>query len=267
MKKKRPIALPNFKNPPVVEVAMGVQFDDINALKAPHLWKLWESLGKNEFPKLEEAPTLGKLGRDAGASITLMNANGLLPLPRYWFIHKNEDSLIQFQRDRFIYNWRKKKNEYPRYGVVVKNFYKYYEKFETTLSSLKIHKPNIEMLELSYVNMVPLDELGQGLEKIGNLLNDVEWEGKKILPAPKAMNLSWSFDIEEIQSQMTISVTTVQKIDDGTQALRLELRVRGKAPGVKLKDCKKWFDTSRGYIVKSFVEITSTTMHKKWGLS
>jgi hypothetical protein len=47
------------------------------------------------------------------------------PLPRSWFRSADGHGLIQLQRDRFVYNWKRETPEdgpYPSYDVVVVEF-------------------------------------------------------------------------------------------------------------------------------------------------
>jgi hypothetical protein len=50
----RPIDLPDFTNPPVTEVVLGVQFNSIERFLAPHVGLFWQRLVP-EFPDVEEA--------------------------------------------------------------------------------------------------------------------------------------------------------------------------------------------------------------------
>ena len=58
--------LPSYENPPVVEVALSVQFEGPQTLRTPELGLFWQGL-RDRFPKLEEHPPLdsviGQFGR------------------------------------------------------------------------------------------------------------------------------------------------------------------------------------------------------------
>ena len=110
--KKIKAKTPKYENPPLAEVVFGLQFSDLTTFSAPYIGDLWTALGRKNFTSTSEQYPILKLDK------TGMINSLLLPqdLKRYWFIHKDEESLVQFQRDRFIYNWRKKpKSEYPHY--------------------------------------------------------------------------------------------------------------------------------------------------------
>jgi len=259
------IELPQYENPPLIEVVVGAQFESIKSYQAPYLWKLWESLGKDDFPTIEAVENLSQL--DLSPRVYFSTEP---EMPRHWFIHKDDTSLVQFQRDRFLFNWRKGKNDsatYPRYPDVIQNFYKYFDALKTSLecSEISIKLPDIEMLELTYINIIPLSDLNNELGNIGTLLKDTSWEEKTFLTSPKAVNLQWWFEINEINSKMKVHVTSAQKKDDGVPILRMEISVMGAAPSTQIDDCRTWYDEARKYIVQSFDDLTASGMQKKWG--
>jgi hypothetical protein len=47
----------HFERPPVVEVAISVQFQPVTALRTPHLGLFWLEL-RDRFPKIQELPPL-----------------------------------------------------------------------------------------------------------------------------------------------------------------------------------------------------------------
>ena len=65
----RPSDLPNFDNPPVVEVALSVRFEPLRKLTAPQMGRYWGALG-SDFAREEEAaplpPDLEHIDRQPG---------------------------------------------------------------------------------------------------------------------------------------------------------------------------------------------------------
>ena len=61
-RKSMPTPLPDFENPPVIEVVCGVSFAPLTDLKAVHLGLLWERF-RDRYP---EGDAVG-LGRGCGA--------------------------------------------------------------------------------------------------------------------------------------------------------------------------------------------------------
>ncbi len=109
--------LPSYKQPPVDEVVCGFRFEPLRHLKVPHIGLLWEKF-RNEYPTAQHAVPIA-----TDTSFIVDEATGI-PLPRVWFISKADNELIQFQLDRFYYNWRHRGDDYPRYPSIIKKFEK-----------------------------------------------------------------------------------------------------------------------------------------------
>ena len=86
----------------------------------PHIGLLWGKF-RSEYPNIQHAiPVASATGEIYTDSVTNF------PIPRIFFINESDDQLIQVQSDRFYYNWRRRKNPYPRYAHVIKNFEQMY---------------------------------------------------------------------------------------------------------------------------------------------
>ncbi len=116
--------LPDFSNPPVIEVALSVQFEPIAALRTPQIGLLWEEF-RPRFQKTEEYPPLNavieKFGLpEAHKSDIQVQMLPSPPVPRVWFLNETGTELVQVQQDRFVHNWRKvgTGDVYPRYERV-----------------------------------------------------------------------------------------------------------------------------------------------------
>jgi uncharacterized protein (TIGR04255 family) len=97
--------LPRFRKPPVSEVALGVQFPPV--LNPVHLGLYYQRL-KARFPKVQVQPPITAAFETFAPSPIVfgmpMPAIGLQP--RMWFLSEDENSLIQLQSDRLLFNWR-----------------------------------------------------------------------------------------------------------------------------------------------------------------
>src|SRR5690349_15910910 len=99
---ERPDDLPDFTNPPVTEVVLGVQFNNLSGFQAPHLGLVWEKFRSN-FPHIEEHPPIQPafetFGSNPGMSLVMPL---VLPpwMPRIFFVNDDRTQLLQVQRDR-----------------------------------------------------------------------------------------------------------------------------------------------------------------------
>lgn len=127
--------LPSFKNPPVNEVVCGMRFQTPDKLRIPHIGFLWEKF-RADYPVIEHATPIASVKGE----VVVDMVTGM-PLPRVWFINKSDDQLVQFQFDRFYFNWRRRQSDYPRYDHVIKNF-------ESVLNNIAIFFNEFEFGEL-----------------------------------------------------------------------------------------------------------------------
>lgn len=256
--------LPSYKTPPVVEVVAGIQFSSLTNLQSVHLGTLWDIFGRENF-RYEETQPLQKIGTPFTPLIQVAEKPRI---PRAWFISQDENTLIQFQDDRFLYNWRKKddKSSYPRYENVIKSFFQNYTKLKKFLNTFDIKALKVEAIELTYVNIIPLNEKKTLSENIKGMFTDIEWNPKhRFLPSPKEVNLSWIFDVQDIAARMQVNLASAQRIQDGASVLKMETVVQGQFSDDNAESMKIWYDKGREWIVKTFDELTTPTMHEYWG--
>ena len=117
MARVREGATPHFKNPPVVETVLGVQFAPLRKMRITHYGLLLPCL-RDVFPTGNERLTevSEQLPLDPVIEIfeTNMSQSAALrwsvskapPFPRCWYASENKQFLAQVQPDRFIFNWR-----------------------------------------------------------------------------------------------------------------------------------------------------------------
>ena len=105
----RPGDLPDFKNPPVNEVVLSLQFASIPAFRSAHIGLFWEKI-RQEYPKVSEQPPLQATFETFGVipanPPSLFQIETLLspPMPRFWFEEQDGNELLQIQQDRIIHN-------------------------------------------------------------------------------------------------------------------------------------------------------------------
>ncbi len=253
--------LPTFKNPPIVEVVVGVQFAPLDDFLIPYVGGLWDCLGREKYPSFQETDLIID-----GANPPIF---GKHPLPRIWFVSGDSNNIIQFQVDRFLYNWRKEPfsdTDYPRYDRVINNFMNSAGDFSKYLHDVGIGPACSQKLELSYINLVKLDDFG-GLSGIGNILNDISWNGEgRILDVPRKISGRLQFPIQEIASLMDIVYENGILLETGEEILKIEVSVKGQAPDPDMLKCIDWFNVARKCIVTGFNDITCSNAHSVWGI-
>ena len=98
--------LPEYGNPPVDEVALGVLFVPLPDFKVPHFGVYWDHI-RDRYPKCENQPALTPQIESTAPFANVMAFMSMdLSMLRCWFIDNSGNQLIQVQPDRFIRNWR-----------------------------------------------------------------------------------------------------------------------------------------------------------------
>ena len=139
-----------YENPPIDEIVCDILFDSIKDLRTGHFGILWEKF-RPDFPEIEDHILLAPVPED------LETPNKLL-LPRIWFVHKNENEVVQVQQNRFIHNWRKRQpdDEYPGYEKVIENFERrYLSRFQQLLAEENLGNLVARKYELTYIDLIP----------------------------------------------------------------------------------------------------------------
>src|SRR4030042_1345777 len=90
---------PDFVSPPVVEVALSVQFESLGKLRTPQLGSLWQEF-RDRFPVTEEPPPLDAVVERFGAprvrkGVARIEMLESPPTPRCWFLNEAGTELIQ----------------------------------------------------------------------------------------------------------------------------------------------------------------------------
>ena len=89
----RPADLPDFTDPPVTEVVLGVQFNSIEHFLAPHVGLLWQALTP-DFPYAEEHPPVGPAFETFGENPQIVSGlefglPAIFGMPRSFFINRD----------------------------------------------------------------------------------------------------------------------------------------------------------------------------------
>ena len=252
--------LPSYKKPPVNEVVCGMRFHTPDKLRIPHIGLLWDKI-RAAYPKIQHAPPIAS----AKGEIQIDQETGV-PIPRVWFINESDDQLVQFQFDRFYFNWRRKQGDYPRYPHVIKQF-------ESTLNTVELFFKEFELgdfnpieCELSYINHVPKGEGWDTIETLPKVFSDFVWAQKKERFLPNPANVAWKaeYPLPGKMGRLAVTLNQAIRADDKVPLFVLELNARGFDESADKKDYRKWFDVAHEWIVRGFTDITTSEVHKIW---
>lgn len=153
----RSTPLPSFERPPVVEVAVGVHFLQLQGFNSVALVRLadkWRGL----YPKTQEQPALPpEAPAGQGGVFTIQLQNSLPPI-RLWLLSDDESFLVQIQHDRLLLNWRKVQDNdpYPRYGKLRQDFSQLWSEFVQYIVDGDYGVLQPMLAEVTFFNRIPI---------------------------------------------------------------------------------------------------------------
>ncbi len=269
-------SLPDFENPPVIEVVLGFQFDEISELDTPHLGLLWSKF-RTRFPRTEDHSPLDPVFesfepeqiRPLGLKIEYLHKP---PIPRCWFLNNEGTELVQVQNDRIIHNWRKigDGEKYPRYEKVKETFMKDIAEFQSYLALNKFPDISVNQWEVTYVNHIPLEP---DIDQFGQFDNLVTvWENKYsdgYLSKPESAQFNVRYLIHDNSEnpigRLHINFQPGYRREDKIPIIIMTLTARGRPISNNLDGAYQSLDIGREHVVRGFTSITTVNAHKKWG--
>lgn len=261
-------ALANFLNPPVAEVALAVQFEPLEGLRAVDLGRVWEAF-RDEYPDVEEHPAKPPMAVEAGGLEVSVNLLSGFDKPNLWFVKDGGDRLVQFQQDRLVVNWRRRSDEqYPRYEHAVRPmFVDAWSRLVGALEDLSLGPPRPNVCEAIYVNPIDSGGAWKDHSEMDRVLSP--WSGSHsddFLPPAAEVRLGARYALPEGKGWLVIDANPVRRAGDGRPALMLQLAGRGRAGSPDLDGALEFLDLAREWIVRGFVSFTEVEMHREWEL-
>ena len=255
--------LPDYDAPPLDEVVCGILFKPIETLLVPHFGVFWERL-KPEYPTCQEvaplAPSLERLDDSPRPDLKISM------LPRIWFVHQSDSQVIQVQRDRFLYNWRKRRpsDEDPRYPQVMDKFQNYLLNFQSFLNDLDIGTIIPLQYELTYINLILQGSGWDNMSDISRVFPDFTWRPNKqrFLHEPEGINWQTSFRLQNRMGRLRVHIQKAQRRNDNHPLFRFELTARGMANDTSPEARRAWFDSAHESAVRGFADITAEELQR-----
>jgi uncharacterized protein (TIGR04255 family) len=269
--------LPEFDEPPVVEVAISLQFRAFESLKAPHLGLLWRVFREQGYSRIEEHGELEPAFEEFEGSsvpavgIRIQTFDDAPPPPRVWFLNEARDELIQVQRDRIVVNWRAdaRSEPYPRYPHILTRFRSALTSFIEFAASEQLGDVLPEQCEVTYVNHMCS---GTGWERHGDLDQVVTtWQNRysdEYLGAPEDVGFQVRYRMKDESGRalgrLHVVLQSAKRSADGRPIFLMNMIARGKPTPASLEGVFQLFDLEHEWIVRGFTSITTTRMHELW---
>jgi uncharacterized protein (TIGR04255 family) len=262
---QRPADLPEYLDPPLNEVLFGVQFSTPIGYQQIMAGEVWSKLFKEEYPVVAENLALQAQFETFGSPRQHQISFDLMAgaqHPRYWFINRSNDTLLQFQGDRFLHNWRKVpglSNVYPRFETMFERFESELLSLEGFYSDLAPQQLECNQAEISYINHIELDE-SEAISDYIKIVSDKELGVEELVLAYKrVIESDGGKPIARLYSQIGPTMTP-----DGRIVLSLNLTVRGAPASPTISSSLELIKMGRRIIVNEFDMITTESAHKAW---
>ncbi len=259
---RNPEELPSYRNPPINEVVCGLVFKEIDKLRIPHTGLFWQKI-LAVYPTCEHAEPLADV--DVG-KLSVDKATGL-PWPRVWLIGQKGNDLVQIQKDRFYYNWRKidPLDEYPRHENVLRNFRTNLEIFLAFVKDFGLGSIEPQHCELTYINHIPKGEGWESNANIGDLFPDIRWRNQQSRFLSPPAGLSWEvfFPLPDDAGQLRVSLRQGIRKLDKLPILVLDLTAKGLGADKSMDAIWYWFQLGHKWIVSTFADIASEEIQLK----
>jgi uncharacterized protein (TIGR04255 family) len=265
---ERPSHLPDYQNPPIDEVVVGVQFPPIPNFQDVHAGLYWQNV-RNDYPRTETQPRLeGPIETDElpQANTAVISIPFGMTQARTWLISETDDYLIQMQNTRFIQNWRRRRDPYPHFEAILNLFEDHYTQFRELLSTEKLQEPIVQQVEVSYINWITDLPISKFLKP--GTSAEIHINGRPQDPEDQSWGaryrLSTSTDI--VERLHVVSQAAVRPIPEMVTGVIFQLVYRAaRAEGLSTEEVLRLMSSGRDIIVNTFDELTTTDAHAVWG--
>ena len=274
MVKKVTKLLPEYEKPPVVEVAVMVQFE-APTLEMTQIMRWWSRI-QRQFPGYEQVPPIPPATESfevpkVAKPLVQFQLLDTPPVPRIFIKKATDTELIQIQQDRFGYSWRKLKPEddYPRYVTIRHRFVQQLNSFEKFLKSENLEAMNLTLCEVTYVNHILGSGVWHGHNELHKVIPSVTPRlSDNFLSLPEDMRFATRYVIGTSKTRplgrLYVNVEPRFLTADMTPIFLMRLTARGAPQGLGRVGILKTLDLGHEWIVRAFTTLTSPEMHKAW---
>jgi uncharacterized protein (TIGR04255 family) len=264
--------LPSFKNPPLIETAMSVQFKPVEGFTNAHLGLFWNQL-RDEYPKVEDAQPIVSQEELFDDKIQRVR------LPRFRIVageaasrlqmsSRDGRTMVQLQNGRLVFNWRRMENErYPHWNEV-------HSKFEAAITVLRAF--------LGDQNLKDIEPKQWEVTYVNHLLKGRDWnepaDWSLLVPgllgaipnartaAIESLGCNYRFLLPDKAGRLHIDLyhgMTSTEVD-GIEVLVLQLTARGSLDSAGGRDISAGLAIGHAAIVRKFAEVTGPQAQKNW---
>ena len=246
----------DFARPPVEEVVLSVLFNPLDRLLAPHLGEIWQEFKKDGFVHIvEQPPVAPAVEMPVPVQDAQLRFSNVPDLARVWFIHETDTEIIQVQRDRFTFNWRKTEQPpvYPGFTAICEKFEGFYSRFGQIVKNMQIGEVAPLQYELTYINQLRHGDGWDTPDDIGKIstLFIHSPQTKSFWSGMEAVNFQASFPVADLHGRLHLAISNGVRMPEQRQTLQTDFTVRGFPENAE-DTMVTWFKSARNHIREKF---------------
>ena len=247
-------SLPEYENPPVVEVALAIEFAPLPGWDPIRYGSLWERFRKH-YPITEVQPSAAQVPFVPGKQLIAFATE---PPLRYLFKNELSSEFVQLRSGAFIKNWRAETGGiYPRYKNIRPAFERDWHIFIAYLDENTFKRPEVWKWEVTYVNHLYKGKDWISWSDVSSLVPGLVPDAKSsILGTLTQAQVACSFDLPSCDGRMDVQLTPALS-PDGREVLQFSLTASGDPKGNSVEVLTSCLDRGRHAIVTGFSEFTS----------
>ena len=266
--------LPTLESPPLIEAVLGVQFAPLANVTSAHFGWYWKAFLDPTWDKVAEAGEIPDQFERFGAMSWQLPIRELklmdTPTPnRLQIISPEDDQVIQVQRTRFIYNWRKRKSTYPRFNLLLPEFNRQLQRFREFLRTAKLDDIAPNQWEVTYINHVPKGEIWESQEDWHAVFPGLLADPRISMDSVSRQSVSgeWHFEIKPHRGRLHVSCQHAKLADVGQEVLVVQLTARGSI-GSNNSDLSlsQGLELGHRVLVRTFFDVCSESALAYWGV-
>lgn len=267
---------PKFKNPPVVETVLGVQFPELEGFRAVHFGRYSEMLG-SRYPEIEDHTRLDPIREERFPRTPIIPIPHFqimqgAPLNRTWFTADSKSELIQLQPDRYLFNWRGQGGQYPSYNANSELFFNEFEAFCNFCEEQEgLSLPKPEICEVTYVNHIDPIADESVIDLAGKVYTGLQWETvNNFLPKPDSVTFNRTYVISDRgkpigRLYVESSIAMRREVKELREFIILKLTSRVNHDANEGQNLRESMQIAHDWVVKGFADLTESQIQKdRW---
>ncbi len=258
-----------FKSPPVKRVFQTIWFDQQETLRALDLAEI-RTKWLEELPVLEEIPPLPAWATNA-TNFVVVNADDRWPMPACIFASVERDRQILIQQDRLSLGWRfnpDASNDYPGFAELAHSLSRYFEDFTCAIGKTSNPRPNIERVEMVYINElagIDAEDIGRAILTDETVVPTVS--GRQADAIITSKHFCGTDENKDVTLQVTGREDPSEISDDKHKHSRRgsRLEIHGFATVEPAMTYETRLDDVHSAILRRFLLLVGDDLRKAWG--